>query len=912
MTYSIDNLKVFGFTDGMIKIWRERGIEHLLPLQEKVLMMPQFFGESDIMVIAPTSSGKTLLAQILALFHLKDMKKVVYLVPTKALAEEKYKVFQSLFKPFGYKIAIATRDRPETDEIVFNNSYDLLIAVYEKLKSYTILKPEILNRISLLIADEIQILSDDTRGAMVDILLTKIIHHRKKLKTLFLSAVVGEPERFGNWLGFKPIIFTERPIELREGVFIVESGKFIYRNFNSEEQNQEYLFYDTHTPPDDPSDNYKSAHFSLAQYLSAELNEQVILFLPIKQQTIKWAHEFLHSTNFEPANKAIEDIKNTEDSLLKEEIIKCLRCGIAFHNSDLSQDIRQAIENGFESGEIRVLFSTSTLSQGVNIGGRNIICSISRIGKDEITGRTSTQNLLRSEFKNQGGRAGRFGKEKDFGRAIILASDKDEAGRILNEYILSPLEPLESPMKENDFNDAFLDLISSDLILSEEDWYKFLSSTYFYYSNINSSGFKNRWDKDIKGNLSFIVNSLKKDGLIADAENGFFNITGIGKITTAFGFNPLTTKYFHKSMLAEEVFNNLSHIDLIFIASSSYDGRQLYLPLRKNIDTPFNIIKKINQRFEEIGKTPSEYIKTFLSSSGGFTEDEIQMLKRTLVITDWISDISTADVEKSYGIHLGGIQNIAHNFEWLFHGWSMLAEMIALPPNVVNHLKTMALRIRHGVSDKGLNFAKLNIPEISRGHIQKLLQNGFENTDDIKNLKSSEELEAFLPAKIAESIYNFLHNIPKETITAKVQQVSSEKKLEKDEFDKEKNIISKISENTNIETNIKDDEIILQILESSPGMVLLKGRKIFLKPKSYQLLCLLAQHSGELCSYIKIDEMLWPKEKVEPQQISQHKFNIIAEFGKVLGHKKAEKLITVKTKHGLILNLPKEQIKFIH
>ena len=46
---------------------------------------------------------------------------------------------------------------------------------------------------------------------------------------------------------------------------------------------------------------------------------------------------------------------------------------MAWHNAELSWDMRRLIEEHYNSGHIRVLFSTSTLGQGVNLSGRNVL-----------------------------------------------------------------------------------------------------------------------------------------------------------------------------------------------------------------------------------------------------------------------------------------------------------------------------------------------------------------------------------------------------------------------------------------------------------------------------------------------------------------------------------------------------------
>lgn len=910
MSLTIESLKFIGFSDDMIDIWKKAGIFTLLPLQEKLLTNPEFFSNNDMMIIAPTSSGKTLLAQILALYHLKDMKKVVYLVPTKALAEEKYRSFVALFKEFGFRIAIATRDRPESDEDVLSGNFDLLIAVYEKLKAYLVIKPELINQISLLVADEIQIIADPTRGAMVDALLSKIAAVKKNMRMLFLSAVVGKPEIFSDWLGIKPIVYEQRPVELREGVFVVDSGEFVYRNFNGKDVYHEHLFHEGKTPCDEPADNYMNAHLELIRYLSVNLNEQVLVFLPMKFMTMSWAQQFASLSSFASAQECLAQLELQEPSVVKRELCKMLKSGIAFHNSDLSQEQRLVVENGFQCEEIRVLFSTSTLAQGINIGGRNVICSLQKVGKDDVTGRTISQNLERAEFRNQGGRAGRFGREMEYGRAIIVAPDKYKADIIMNEYILQPIEPMPSSFSENDFCEMFLDLASANIISGEKDCGDFIKKTYFYAFNSKARKFAEDWDNKHKLLFSSVLSQLEKCGHIEQMPDGKIRVTGLGKTASTFGLKIQTSLLFYEIIKSAADIDRMSFLDFILIASDSADGREIYIPVAR-FDTPFNVLMQLKKRYDDDKIPYSDYLKRFLDLKGGFTKDDISVLKRALLMIDWVTDIPTEIIEKEQAVHLGAIQNIAQQFEWLFDAWGFLSETIAAPTELTSFFKSIAMRMKYGVSEDGLEIAKLNVPNLTRGYIFKLIRQNITRVGIIKSLKSSDLLKMILPESLARRLYSKVMSPPQIQIPNRFspQEGSGDDKTSNE--DSNASDIGKVKEADLKAESEKDySKIPLVLPVKSPGIIFLYGKKIYLKPKAYSLLYLLAQKPGFICTYETIDEAVWQDEKVERQQVTQHKANIIEEFEKAVGKKKAEELIITKTKYGLILNLNPDDIKF--
>ena len=79
------------FVEQMLRL---AGYKSLNPVQKLALRKGLLTGK-NLVVAAPTASGKTFIAELAALnVILKKRKKVVYLVPLVALASEKYKEFK--------------------------------------------------------------------------------------------------------------------------------------------------------------------------------------------------------------------------------------------------------------------------------------------------------------------------------------------------------------------------------------------------------------------------------------------------------------------------------------------------------------------------------------------------------------------------------------------------------------------------------------------------------------------------------------------------------------------------------------------------------------------------------------------------------------------------------------------------
>ncbi len=122
----------------------------------------------SMVVCAPTSGGKTLVAEIAVLKALQNHKRCIYFVSHKALADQKYLDFE---RRFGFEapnpiatVGLSTGDREEGDA-----APQLLVATYEKGLA-RLLSGQIEPNAALVVADELQIIGEPGRGPNIETL----------------------------------------------------------------------------------------------------------------------------------------------------------------------------------------------------------------------------------------------------------------------------------------------------------------------------------------------------------------------------------------------------------------------------------------------------------------------------------------------------------------------------------------------------------------------------------------------------------------------------------------------------------------------------------------------------------------------------------------------------------------------
>ncbi|MBR9700946.1 DEAD/DEAH box helicase [Candidatus Woesearchaeota archaeon] len=201
--------KIFSFLE-------QRGFATLRPCQTKSISAG-LFKDKNLLVCTPTASGKTLVAELAALNGIiHDRGKAVYIVPLRALASEKYKQFKKDYP--NLRIAISTGDLDEVEGYLGRN--DLIIVTSEKFDSLLRHKADWISRVKTVIADEIHLLNDPTRGPTLEIVLTIVKNKLPDAQIIGLSATIGNPKELASWLDAELVEDTWRPVKLEKGVYL--------------------------------------------------------------------------------------------------------------------------------------------------------------------------------------------------------------------------------------------------------------------------------------------------------------------------------------------------------------------------------------------------------------------------------------------------------------------------------------------------------------------------------------------------------------------------------------------------------------------------------------------------------------------------------------------------------------------
>ncbi|ROO60362.1 replicative superfamily II helicase [Micromonospora sp. Llam0] len=437
VTRDLASLRGHGIPQVVLDAWAAR-IDELNDLQVDTINQGRLLAGANVLVTAPTSSGKTMIGELAAVRAARLGGRSVFLLPTRALVNEQYARFTRTYVPAGLQTIRATGETADDVPALLQGQFDLAVLTYEKFAGLALGNPHLLKLISVVVIDEVQTIVDPGRGAYLEFLLTVLKARRPEgvaPQVVALSAVLGDLGGLDSWLDANVIARTERPVPLLEGVLGPDG---IYRHVNADgEEVSERLI-----TPTGWTQRNQDLIIPLVRKLVGQ-DQQVIIFRSTRGLTRGCARYLARSLGLPEAKAALESLAGADPSAVLADLRQCLAGGVAFHISDLARDEKIAIEDQFRAtgSGIRVLVCTTTLAQGVNLPAETVII----VELDHPTGPAQTAPYSVAEYKNIAGRAGRLGLTAG-GRAVLIAAGGIDGDHRWRDYVLGTPEDLRSQL----------------------------------------------------------------------------------------------------------------------------------------------------------------------------------------------------------------------------------------------------------------------------------------------------------------------------------------------------------------------------------------------------------------------------------------------------------------------------------
>ncbi|CAK9308574.1 unnamed protein product [Citrullus colocynthis] len=447
------------------------------------LAIQAFLRGSSVVVSAPTSSGKTLIAEAAAIATVARKRRLFYTTPLKALSNQKFREFRETFGDSN--VGLLTGDSAvNKDALVLIMTTEILRnMLYQSVGMAS--SASGLFHVDVIVLDEVHYLSDISRGTVWEEI---VIYCPKEVQLICLSATVANPDELAGWIGqihgkTELVTSSKRPVPLtwhfstktsllplldEKGarmnrklslnyLQLHASGAKLYKDDGSRGRNPKRrgneIAYDNISSMSRQATLSKNDINSIRR---SNVPQVIDTLWQLKSKDMLPAVWFIFSrkgcdaaVQYIEGSNLLDDCERSEVELalrkfriqfpdaVRESAVKGLLQGVAAHHAGCLPLWKSFIEELFQRGLVKVVFATETLAAGINMPARTAV--IASLSKRSNNGRSQ---LSSNDLLQMAGRAGRRGIDKK-GHVLLLQTPYEGAEEC-SKLLFAGIEPLVS------------------------------------------------------------------------------------------------------------------------------------------------------------------------------------------------------------------------------------------------------------------------------------------------------------------------------------------------------------------------------------------------------------------------------------------------------------------------------------
>ena len=724
----IHSLAPYGFPSELLEAL-SAFVPSLNSLQIRAINEFNVLDGEHLLVSAPTSSGKTMIGELAALHGVIDRKRCLFLLPLKALVNDKQRQFQAAYGPYGIRTVQATGESAVDDiSALLKGQFDICLMTYEKFASMVLAFPHLLNSVGTVVVDEVQMIADKSRGQNLEFLMTLLRVKRRqgiRPQVIALSAVIGDTNGFEEWLGGRLLLETARPVPLDEGL-VLANGTFRY----VQSESQEELRQESFITPEYRKGSSQDWIVPIVRKLTQE-GKQVIVFRETKGEARGCANYLSASLNLPSASEVIARLPIGDPSDASQVLRTSLAGGVAFHVADLDRDERMVVEEEFRkpNSQIRVIAATTTLAMGVNTPAEAVI----------IAGLMHPGDVPYSvaEYKNMVGRAGRLGYA-DRGASYLISTSPNEEHYHWRQYISGCPESISSRFlgAETDPRSLILRVLAAAQStnakgMTGSDIVAFLEESFGAYVHARKFGHQAFEEQSLMNGLR----DLEQNSFVANQADGTYRLTELGRLA---GEGGVQVESMLKVVRALQGLGAAEMTDptLIALCQLTLELDDVYFPMNKK-----STLKEPAEWFGQLSRQGiADQVARSLKYSGGLVHEPTLRAKKAVAALMWMSEMPMQTIEKtvgqfggSFGGAAGSIRAVANRTADLLQTVARITEVIVPELELGDRVARLLARLECGASHVHADICLHIGTRLSRSDYQGLAS---------ANLNCAEDLEA--------------------------------------------------------------------------------------------------------------------------------------------------------------------------
>ena len=417
---------------------------------------------NNVLLAAPTGSGKTLVAEYAIEHAVRAGKRAIYTSPIKALSNQKFRDF----KNDGLRVGLMTGD------LTLDPDAPLVIMTTEIFRNAVFEDPERFRDTDFAIFDEVHFVDDVDRGTVWE---ESLIFAPPHVRFVGLSATIANLHEFGEWIrqvrpqALAVIEHTRRPVPLSHRLFHPDAGVF-----QLEQRARAITFHEKAAARElrhggragrrekersrwgDKRERAQGRRVTFGprpyvQLLDELQHRQLLPLLYFcfsrKECEIKAERSMGRMLLDKGERKNIEalfaeicarfELDPAADPGLRGILGRAI-AGVGYHHAGMLPIHKEVVERLFTSGLLKMLFTTETFALGINMPARTAVFDLLR----KYDG-VQMDYMKARDYLQMAGRAGRQGLDKS-GLVISILEDEDLKNAPLSRFHSGKVEPITS------------------------------------------------------------------------------------------------------------------------------------------------------------------------------------------------------------------------------------------------------------------------------------------------------------------------------------------------------------------------------------------------------------------------------------------------------------------------------------
>ena len=407
-----------------------------------------------VFVSAPTSAGKTVVAEYAFALCCEHNTRALYAAQTRALSNQKYRDF---LNTGSYdSVGILTGDGD------YNHDASVVVVTNESLRETLYHEVDTLRDVEYIVFDEWFYSSDSARMHVWEECIMAI---PERINLVFLSATVPNDTEVATWIARtrERMVYIERHVErpvpvehylcVENELLSISSGDCLFNDANYTAAKDKFKgrvsdLEQTTVPNRNQTQRLvkllnkkkmlpalffffsQERVWNIGKLLSQSRRNLYLIDDSKKQKITKFIKAAL--ARLSPEDRELDEVRT---------VVSLMEQGMGVHHAGMLPIMKQCVEILFARGCLKALFCTETFAVGVNTPARTCVFAAMKKYDDRVMNRP--RYLTPKEYIQMGGRAGRRGCDTT-GNVVIWCTHEVPHSDYLRKFVTGNAEKLES------------------------------------------------------------------------------------------------------------------------------------------------------------------------------------------------------------------------------------------------------------------------------------------------------------------------------------------------------------------------------------------------------------------------------------------------------------------------------------